>query len=473
MQSVPLVVPMLLFTVLASAACGDVPDHPAAPQREHVVLSGQSQAHPAAAMRIELRGMDDRSLVERVTRSRNIVVVGFREPGALWGVDARGRSLVPRALAAQRVRELAALPGVARIDYEFHDIPAVVVELRTPQAALGIRKLPWVDYVTFNSNQLTPDAAEAASGTSNQPIPWNITRVRADEAWSIATGNIPGVLSVLDDGADEGNGPSPGADTGDWYIYLWWYTDRGWNREGSHGTAVLAAAKARNNAVGTVGVAPDAMATIDVIIDPIEGVAWESHAAKAVDYESRYSGARVMTISYSTKQTEAGPPASQTALYDAIRAAYYQRGVLFTASTGNQSEPLYAYPARFAEVIGVGGSGYGDEWVFNNWAPGNVEIAAPAVDVGVIGKGGVTTTASGTSYATPMVAGALMLLRQRFPDISNDSIRARLRNSAVPMAEPLKSGAGRMDVYRALTLGESNVYELPPCDPAVERVCPT
>lgn len=162
-----------------------------------------------------------------------------------------------------------------------------------------------------------------------------------------------------------------------------------------------------------------------------------------------------MTISYSTKITSSSPPYSFTGLYTAISNAYNQHDVVFTASTGNQGNSnYYAFPANFDEVIGVGGSDKNDNYIYNNYAPGNVEIAAPAVDISTVCKGGDIGALDGTSFGTPMVAGAVMLLRDQNPTWSNDQIRQRLQNTAVPMADQTKSGAGRMDVAEALGVQE-------------------
>jgi hypothetical protein len=144
-------------------------------------------------------------------------------------------------------------------------------------------------------------------------------------------------------------------------------------------------------------------------------------------------------------------PSSFTPLHDAINNAFNQRGILVVASTGNQSEPLWkAFPAAWDEVIGVGGSNQVDQYIFNNYAPGNVEVAAPAIDVGVTCKGGdQRDEIAGTSFATPIVAGALMILREMFPGESVHQIRARLNNGAVPMSDPLKSGSGRIDLVNS------------------------
>lgn len=448
------------FTLVV-AGCADEPTASTGStnaNRSVVPAQAAGPADPALQMRAALRGMNDPEFLAHVEKSQNIVMVGFKPEAAPWGVDERGRSLLSRAVVAQRLAELK--PYAKRVVLEFEHIPAVAVELPNAAVALQLRKLPWVDYVAFNTNTMTGDMVSCFDVNGNPPapavpdqpqtIPWNITRVRASDSWSLATGSgASRAFVILDDGADEGGGPNAmGGPDLSWGVYAWYVPQT--SNDGVHGTPALSAGTARNNSVGTVGVAPGARARVDKIVDYYNGGAWETWAAYAVQNSDAY--ANVITISYSTKQTSSTPPASQAGLYDAIKYAYYQEGVIITASTGNQSRSdYYAYPAQYAEVVGVGGSGYSDEWIYNNYAPGNVEISAPAVDDGAVCKGGATGYASGTSFATPMVAGAVMLLRERFPYISNDSLRARLRNTAVPMANTQQSGAGRMDVYRALT----------------------
>gem|GEM_PF-4629282 len=340
--------------------------------------------------------------------------------------------------------------------HRFKHIPAVAVRLKSAEMALQLRNIPWVDYVTTGSGLVTPDlmTQHCEPISSPQVIPWNIERVNAQDAWQYATGgNAPKRLVILDDGADE--------DGNSWYsIELYWevlsYYVPSTLHDGWHGTPVLGAAIARDNEYGTVGVAPDAIARVMKIFDPTTGnhedTWWEVNSAIAVDDNATL--ATVMTISYSTKITSPNPPATFTGFYDAITNAYYQHDVLFTASTGNQwRSDFYAFPANFDEVIGVGGSGHNDEYVLNNYAPGNVELAAPAVDILTVCKGGDIGEYNGTSLATPQVAATIMLMRELDPSLSNEEIRQRLQNTAVPMVDPQKSGAGRLDVLAAVTYG--------------------
>lgn len=453
----------LIGGVALLAACQDETSGPIVPDgssSSRAPFAQSAQGDHALQMRAALRARSAEEVVDAVQRGRLVVTIGFKPEGAPWGVDERGRSLVTAAVKAHHMRSVEGM--AKRVLHRFETIPAITVELPNAQLAVQLRGLPWVDYVAEATQLLTPDAANVecidvygnppprGTASSPQTITWNITRVRADQAWSIATGISPtnDELSVLDDGADEQQANLPlGPELGGAVVYAWYVGKTSY--DGTHGTPVLGAASARNNSVGVVGVAPGTTTRVLKIYDPSD-TRWDYWTAFAIDGNAAYSD--VMSISYSTKQTSSSAPASFTAMYDAIKNAYYQQGVVFTASTGNQHRSdLYAYPARYPEVVGVGGSGYSDEWVYNNYAPGNVEISAPAVDVGTVCKGGQTGVADGTSFATPMVAGGFMLLRQRFPSESPGQLRTRMQNTAVPMASSQKSGAGRMDVYAALT----------------------
>jgi len=153
---------------------------------------------------------------------------------------------------------------------------------------------------------------------------------------------------------------------------------------------------------------------------------------------------------------ERASPPSLVAVYDAVRYAYYNYGVVLVAGAGNNGgAEWYAWPAQWNEVVGVSQSDVNDQITGSvSYAPGNVEITAPGTSVHTVCKGGTIGLSSGTSMATPMVSGAFMVLRQRFPSETPDQLRDRLRRTAVPISDAIgtaRTGAGRIDVYAALT----------------------
>jgi subtilisin len=451
---------VLLVASSALTACIAESTRPPADGPVHVAAAsniGQSGAQSGhrQQMRRALRDMPDADFRARTEAGGMIVIVGFRHPSAESGVDDRGRSLVGSDSAQAYSRRLRSLSS--RVVYEFRTIPAVAVQVRNAEAANRLRRLPWVDYVQPNTKDWSHDQAGEGDGigpicanlTSPQETGWNVTKVGANNAWTYATGSS-GKLLVLDDGI---NLTLSTADlTVDAVVRPPGHS--GFTAEGSHGTLVAGTAAARNNSVGLVGVAPGAHVVDGIISQSSDQLNWQPYAAQLIDGAS--SDVKVISMSYSSKLTNPDPPSGFVALHDVINNAVYNRGMLVVASTGNQSSPdIYSYPAQFYEVIGVGGSNSDDQWVFNNYAGGNVDLVAPAQDVPTLCNGGSqAATVSGTSFSTPQVAAALMLLRERFPAENYDKVRQRLSVSSVQLGGGVnpQTGWGRLDVVGLVNL---------------------
>jgi hypothetical protein len=103
-------------------------------------------------------------------------------------------------------------------------------------------------------------------------------------------------------------------------------------------------------------------------------------------------------------------------------------------------------------------------------APGEGIIAAASTGLGGVNgvtgvtdpSGGVTvppadlayyTVSSGTSFAAPHVAGVVALLLERNPSLTPAQVKTLLQRTSTPMldAERYEAGAGRIDVWAALT----------------------
>jgi subtilisin family serine protease len=106
----------------------------------------------------------------------------------------------------------------------------------------------------------------------------------------------------------------------------------------------------------------------------------------------------------------ADPPLDQ-AVCDAIDA-----GVIFAIAAGNDGEDPYTQsPARVMQALTVGAMDINDDGAyFSNKGPG-IDIWAPGVKVRSAKPGGGTDTMSGTSMASPHVAGGAALFLERNP----------------------------------------------------------
>jgi hypothetical protein len=170
-------------------------------------------------------------------------------------------------------------------------------------------------------------------------------------------------------------------------------------------------------------------------------------------------GANVINLSLGGNPTATSGSAVQQA---ALRYARSKNVIPFCA-TGNDNYFQIAFPARFPECVAVGATNWGDNRAsYSNYGAGT-EISAPGGDGGagfplglilsLSNSSDVTYSyKSGTSMATPQVAGlAALLFSQGVGD--GEAVLARMKATADDLGAPGEDGmfgAGRINVCRAL-----------------------
>jgi subtilisin len=108
---------------------------------------------------------------------------------------------------------------------------------------------------------------------------------------------------------------------------------------------------------------------------------------------------------------------------------------------------VVVFPANLPQVIAVGASDHGkpdEPAFFSSWGP-EVDVVAPGVDItstvpsDLCGRNWRCisslpySTASGTSFAAPMVAGLAGLLLSRNPALSREDVRGIIKATALPL----------------------------------------
>lgn len=132
-----------------------------------------------------------------------------------------------------------------------------------------------------------------------------------------------------------------------------------------------------------------------------------------------------------------------------------QRGCVVVAAAGNSGKAQRFYPAALADVIAVGSvDEQGARSGFSSWGP-HVALCAPGEAIVGVGRQGYQRS-SGTSFASPYVAGAaaLLLARAQRLGLSLDvaTVRHLLCSSAqrLPAGRNDETGAGLLDCAAAL-----------------------
>ncbi len=210
------------------------------------------------------------------------------------------------------------------------------------------------------------------------------------------------------------------------------------NDDNGHGTHVAGIAAAKDNSIGVVGIAPGAKLWAIKVLDR-NGAGALSTIIKGIDYIRQYaSQIEVANLSLGCQCKSA---AFDTAINNAVKA-----GITFIVAAGNSGRDASTNsPANNPNVIavsaigdsdgkcgGIGpstGNGRDDTLAsFSNYGS-VIDIAAPGVKIYSTYKGNTYATMSGTSMASPHVAGAAALYEASHPGASPTEVRNALLNN--------------------------------------------
>ena len=148
----------------------------------------------------------------------------------------------------------------------------------------------------------------------------------------------------------------------------------------------------------------------------------------AIDRKQKGVNVRVINASWGSTQYS-------KALEDAIRAAG-EAGILFVAAAGNNgtdNDRYKHYPSNYElpNVISVAALDRNDQLAsFSNFGVKTVHIAAPGKDILSTWLNDSYREASGTSMATPYIAGTAALILASEPKLSVEKLRERILQSA-------------------------------------------
>jgi len=413
----------------------------------------------------ELAGFD--------TRERAELLVKFKP-----GVTSEVINRITSTLNDRVEDQIESVPGLESIDdLDDEDINSVVaeykrlpeVEYAEPNYEINLdRASTTAEPVTPSDPQFSEQWALANNGQRGGKQGADISAMRA---WSVTTGSDKVVVAVLDSGVDYTHD--------DLAANIWvrpanmapYHDDdlgtiddqHGYNAidnsddpmdDNGHGThcAGIIGAEGGND-IGITGV------NWKIQIMPLKfmnagGSGTTKDAIEAINYviDRKKAGVNVRVISASWGSTQ-----KSAALEDVIRKAY-EAGILFVAASGNASvdnDRVPHYPSSYnvGNVISVAALDRNDQLAsFSNFGAKSVAIAAPGVDILSTWLGNEYEEKSGTSMATPVVAGVAALIAAEDKDLSVDELRKRILAS-VDKLDSLKgkvASGGRINAAKAV-----------------------
>lgn len=229
-----------------------------------------------------------------------------------------------------------------------------------------------------------------------------------------------------------------------------------------HGTAVASVVAAPANGIGVVGVYPQVVLNS---WDASQGAQLSSGDVIAGIEAAAARGAGVINLSL-------GGTGRSVFEAEAVSDAF-ARGVIIVAAVGNdreQGSPL-SFPANYPHVLTVSATDTADR-------PSTFSSASPAIDVAAPGDAipaavptlfapGGFGRLSGTSFAAPIVAGALAWIWTARPELEKTQLIELVRRSARDLGSAGRdrdTGFGLLDLPRALTLAAPAVDPSEPND---------
>jgi len=266
---------------------------------------------------------------------------------------------------------------------------------------------------------------------------WQYDMIKAPQAWQITTGSRQVKVAILDTGIDRTHQClSNFVDTNLSKNFTSGSTTDTTDRQG-HGTHVAGTIASYGSVSGVMQEA--SLVSIKVLGDNGSGSTYgiEQGILYAASIDADVVNMSLGGGNYSSTFNAA----CQTAV---------SKGVIIVAASGNESASSISYPAAYSSVIAVGAVNSSKQRAsFSNYGTG-LAVMAPGYNIYSTSPGGAFKTMSGTSMASPHVAGVMGLMRSFDRNISVADATRILKSTAQPTSNPTQYGSGIVDVYAAL-----------------------
>ncbi|MFE0145552.1 S8 family serine peptidase [Nonomuraea sp. NPDC059007] len=383
--------------------------------------------------------------------------------GHLYVIPSDAMPLVAQGVLDRRLFDITQLLAWRYGDADTPDIPVIEQGLTAPLGSLEVRRLPGLGMTAARVpkadaaqawRRLTASRTLAAGRTKvwldgRRPftLDESVKQIGAPQAWQQGMTGKGVTVAVLDSGYDAEHPAFKGA-----VVQERNFSDEPDMRDNlGHGTHVSSIVLGRGEKYR--GVAPEASLAMGKVGGPagptdsaiLAGMEWAAVEVKA----------KVVNMSFGAPDGPELDPLEQ-----AVDTLSERTGTLFVAASGNAGpHGKVSSPGSAEAALTVGAvDRQGRMADFSSPGPRvndhaiKPDVTAPGVDITAAAPGGDHRAMSGTSMATPHVAGAAAILAQRHPEWTGAQLKAALTGSAaaVPGATIYQQGAGTIDLVRAL-----------------------
>jgi subtilisin family serine protease len=454
---------IILCAAVAASSAGVVPvaaAPPAAAWQVNTKAPGGRWVTLVTGDRVYLDG--DRVAIEAAAGRERVGFSQYAREGHQYVVPNDALRLVSSGRVDGRLFDVTGLVAAGYDDSAVAEVPAIVTGA-SPQATRVTRALSsvrgsavrvdkrraatfWADVTANKVGKLWLDGRRTIS------LDRSVPQIGAPDAWAAGYDGSGVTVAVLDTGADATHPDLAGRITEQRD-----FTGTGDLRDtvghGTHVAATIAGTNARYR-----GVAPGATLLIGKVCPTRQC----DESAILAGMEWAAPRADIVNLSLGGPDTGDADP-----LKVALNALTASTGTLFVVAAGNNgAEGGVSSPATADAALAVGAVDRQENLAsFSNrgpradgaikpdlTAPGVDIVAARSKDSGYPESSPGYTQLSGTSMATPHVAGAAALLAQQHPAWRAGELKAQLMASARPnpALTPNQQGAGRVDLTRAV-----------------------
>ncbi|MEV6039548.1 S8 family serine peptidase, partial [Nonomuraea sp. NPDC052116] len=392
--------------------------------------------------------------------------VGFSSQvlkGHLYVIPSDAAPLIAQGVLDRRLFDVTQLLAWRYGDADTPDIPVIEQGITTSLGSSQVRRLSSLGMSAArvskaNAAQTWRDLTGARTLVTGRSKLWldgrrpflldeSVKQIGAPQAWQQGLTGKGITVAVLDSGYDPDHPDLKEAVTQERN-----FSDEPDMRDNvGHGTHVASIVAGRGEKYR--GVAPEASLAIGKVGGP-EGPT-DSAALAGMEWAAVEVKAKVVNMSFGEFDLPELDPLEQ-----AVNTLSERTGTLFVAGAGNSGpSPSLFSPASADAALAVGAvDKQGLLADFSSPGPRvndhaiKPELTAPGVDITAAAPGGGYQEMSGTSMATPHVAGAAAILAQRHPDWTGAQLKAALIGSAAPAqgATLYQQGAGMVDLVRGL-----------------------